>query len=246
MPRMPIADQAPYAPTDKVVSVLETYRDTALGGGAIDAATLARMGMGDEIARRVLQTLRLFDLIDEDGKPTANLIGFKQASSDTYKAVLADLLYDVYSPIFAVTGKNLAAKTTTQIEDAFRMYRPDSLRRRMVTLFLGLCQYAGITEDVPKAKPGPKQGRQKLPQHKPKPPAKPPADPPPPPATSEQTDSVTLRSGGQVSLTVSVNLFELSKEDREFVLGLVDKIKGYTGQRMLGAAPAPTNGEDSS
>ena len=176
--------------------------------------------------------------------------------ADRKMQVLADLLYDVYSQVFAVTGKNLADKTTTQIEDAFRMYRPDSLRKRMVTLFLGLCQYAGIVEDVPKGKPGPKAstgGRKKLPQHTIKAGKKVTKTilardgdmtiNAPPPVTHGVTDSVTLRSGGTVSLTVAVNLFDLSTEDREFVLGLVDKIKGYSAQRMLPAAP---DAEDSS
>jgi len=38
---------------------------------------------------------------------------------------------------------------------------------------------------------------------------------------------VTLASGGDVTLAINVDLFQLSKEDREFVLSLVDMVKGY-------------------
>jgi hypothetical protein len=155
---MAIGDQAPYAPTDAVVRVLETYRDTGLGGGPINNTVLARMGMGDEICRRVLMSLRLLDLIDDEGKATTNLLAFKQATSEKYKEVLADQLYDVYAPVFAVTGTDLNSRTTAQVEDAFRTFKPDSLRKRMVTLFLGLCQYVGIMNEPAKAKPGPKSG----------------------------------------------------------------------------------------
>jgi hypothetical protein len=41
--------------------------------------------------------------------------------------------------------------------------------------------------------------------------------------------SVDLASGGSVSVVVSVNLFSLSKEDRKFVIDLVDALKDYDG-----------------
>jgi hypothetical protein len=38
---------------------------------------------------------------------------------------------------------------------------------------------------------------------------------------------VTLASGGELKLTISVDLFELSTEDRNFVFGLIDSLKAY-------------------
>jgi hypothetical protein len=38
---------------------------------------------------------------------------------------------------------------------------------------------------------------------------------------------VTLTSGGELKLTISVDLFELSTEDRNFVFGLIDSLKAY-------------------
>lgn len=40
---------------------------------------------------------------------------------------------------------------------------------------------------------------------------------------------VTLRSGGVVHLKVWCDLFTLSKEDREWVMALLDVIKAYEG-----------------
>jgi hypothetical protein len=189
-----ITDQAPYAPAAAVIKVLETYRDTGLGGRPITTDLVARLSVGDSIAPRVVSTLTILDLIDEEGVPTDDLVAFKQATSDAYKSVLAEVLFSAYEPVFAITGRDLSGKTPSQIEDAFRTYRPDSLRKRMVTLFTGLCIYAGIVEGTltdPDSRPGPKPRQaggassrlRNTPR--PKPPAgknPPPPPPPPPPA----------------------------------------------------------------
>ena len=39
--------------------------------------------------------------------------------------------------------------------------------------------------------------------------------------------TITLQSGGQLSIALSVDLFELSKSDREFVFGLIDSLHNY-------------------
>jgi hypothetical protein len=43
------------------------------------------------------------------------------------------------------------------------------------------------------------------------------------------TKTVALKSGGELTLALSVNLFDLIGSEREFVFGLIDKIKEYEG-----------------
>lgn len=45
--------------------------------------------------------------------------------------------------------------------------------------------------------------------------------------------TITLKSGGQLSIAVSVDLFELSKADRDFVFGLIDSLKEYDAQAKI-------------
>ena len=44
---------------------------------------------------------------------------------------------------------------------------------------------------------------------------------------------IALKSGGQLSISVSVDLFELSKADREFVFGLIDSLKEYDAKAAI-------------
>lgn len=49
---------------------------------------------------------------------------------------------------------------------------------------------------------------------------------------------VRLRSGGDVTLSMTIDLFDLSEEDRAFVFDLVDRVRGYAQQ-----FPGPGTGE---
>jgi hypothetical protein len=40
-------------------------------------------------------------------------------------------------------------------------------------------------------------------------------------------NTVTLASGGTLTLALSVDLFALSENDRKFVFGLIDQVTGY-------------------
>lgn len=62
------------------------------------------------------------------------------------------------------------------------------------------------------------------------------------------TYTVDLKSGGSVSVVVKVNLFGLTTEDRNFVIDLVDKLKGYpspTGSNKNGPSEEGPSGQPS-
>lgn len=232
---------APYAPTKAVVSALDAHRDTGL---VVNVQNLARLGVTDSIVSRTLQAFKLLDLLTEQGEPTQALRDFKQAPSDSYKEVLAETLRAAYAPIFAVTGPDPSTKSAEQIGDAFRTYSPDSLRDRMVSLFLGLCAYAGIISEPFGRKPGPRSGRP-APRVAPR---KSTSEQPPvldgvPRTTGGGSNTVALRSSGTVTVSYSADLWNLSPEDREFLFGLIDKVKAYEAQRQLTAAPTTSEVE---
>lgn len=221
--------QAPYAPLSAVMAVINRHRQVRLQ--TIDAPTLARTGVSESLAPRTLRALEQLGLIDGEGNPSEAFERLRVASSASFQEELAGIVRQAYSPVFQVVDPTTAS--ITQIEDAFRGFNPAGQRPRMVTLFTGLLAEAGLIETPPKkpsgrALPSPRSnGRSK-------PPPSPKVDAPSatlalPVQKEPEGDkySVDLRSGGTVSVSVAVNLFTLSSDDRAFVISLVDKLTGY-------------------
>jgi hypothetical protein len=97
---------------------------------------------------RTLQALQLLELINEDGSWTPNLEALRRAPEAEFQTRLSEILRSVYADVFQYVDP--AKDSTTQIRDAFRAYTPHGQQDRMVTLFLGLCQRAGIVaSDAP-------------------------------------------------------------------------------------------------
>jgi Family of unknown function (DUF5343) len=222
---------APYAPTKSVIAVIERHRQVGLL--IVSTDTLMRMGIGESLAPRTVQAIRLLGLVDENGKPTSEFEAIRKAPTDQLPSLLAALIRDVYAPIFEVVDPTSAS--VSQLEDAFRGFTPSGQRPRMVSLFTGLMSYAGMISDVPKTPTGPKpkvstkttsdsKGRTGS-RTPPAPPADPP--PPPPPANNGFAYAVKLESGGTINVSMDVNLFTMSADDREYVMSLVDKVTGY-------------------
>jgi len=228
------AGPAPYAPVSTLLAVVTRHREVRLASLSLDVLT--RMGVTESLAPRTMQSLRLLNLVDADGNPTDDFESLRVAPTPELPERFAALLRDAYAPVFEVVDPRTA--TVEQLNDAFRSFTPPSQRGRMVTLFMGLMAYAGMIDETPKRRPGPKPttvkktGLRKLPSD-----GREGARAALIRDVKEQSERerngtgdtyrVTLQSGGEVSVVVNVNLFNLTTEDRAFVIDLVDKLKGY-------------------
>jgi len=148
---MPIQKQgrAPYAPGQTLLDVLAAYRDRGLQT-PFDKDVLIRAGVSESLAPRTLQALQLLDLINDIGEPEPVLDGLRTAPSDEYPNRLEEAVRSAYAEVFSFVDP--ATATTKNVEDAFRFYEPAGQRSRMVTLFIALCEAAGIITEEAKAR----------------------------------------------------------------------------------------------
>jgi hypothetical protein len=146
---MPIQSdgQAPYAPAGRVISVIEGYRDRGLQT-PFTADVLMRAGVTEALAPRTLRALGDLGLIGDDGQPTAEFEQLRKASSEEYKERLAAVIHAAYANVFQFVDP--ASDPPEKVRDAFRHYTPVGQQAGMVNLFLGLCAYAEIIEEVPR------------------------------------------------------------------------------------------------
>jgi hypothetical protein len=226
----------PYAPPATVMSVIQRHRQVAIP--QFDIATLQRIGVSDSLAPRTLQSLRLLGLVDDDGRPTDAFETLRKAATAEFHEVLESILRSAYSPVFAILDPTTASGE--EVEDAFRHFVPSGQRSRMVTLFTGLLREAHVLEGAPSKSTAPKRSagtpsrrvskKAAAPTSASEPTESVEAERPSPAAPrygEGDTYRVQLRSGGSVSIVMDVNLFLMSTADREFVIDLVDRMKGY-------------------
>jgi hypothetical protein len=102
----------------------------------------ARAGISESLIPRVKNSMEGLDLVDGEGNPTPQLIALRQAKTDEFRAALADVVKAAYAEVFQFVDP--MNDDLTRITDAFRVYQPHGQRARMVTLFMGLCEAAGL------------------------------------------------------------------------------------------------------
>jgi hypothetical protein len=134
-------EPAPYGPPQGVLTVINGFRDRGLAT-PFTGDVLLRAGISESLVPRVIKSLEALDLIGDDGMPTAEMEGLRRATTAEFQGRLADVVRAAYAEVFQFTDP--ATDDATRIADAFRSYNPPGQRGRMVTLFMGLCEAAGI------------------------------------------------------------------------------------------------------
>lgn len=143
---MKVDGPAGYAPGKTITALIERFRNAGLPS-PLTIESLQRVSVTESLAPRTLQTLKLLDLVDEQGKPTQQFEDLRRAPTTEFKSELITLLKFVYADVFEVVEP--ANATLEQIQDAFRSFTPQGQRDRMVSLFLSLLEYAEYSDDLP-------------------------------------------------------------------------------------------------
>ena len=140
---MPVTQDrpAPYGPPKVIIDLVQRHRNKGLPS-PIDQDVLARAGVPDSLIPRTLQSLRILDLITEDGSASEALERIRLAPEAEYQQRLTEWLNAAYADALAFVDP--AKDDETAIRDAFRKYVPTGQQSRMVTLFIGLFIAAGV------------------------------------------------------------------------------------------------------
>lgn len=191
----------------------------------------------------LISAFRGFGLTDEDDVVQDELRDLAK-DAEGRPARVAALLERHYAAAVELGRTNA---TPGELDQTFAAMFPrvtGESRVKAIRFFLSAATYAGLQMSplwkAPKAGPsGSRRARsaRKSAQPNPQMPAQ------VPPAQGD-AHTVNLRSGGAVTLSVSVNLFGLSRDDREFVLGLIDQLTNYENQKAL--PPGDASSEDAS
>lgn len=214
----------------------------------IDRSFLGRYYSG-AVQSQLITSLRFLGLVEgEDHRTTAELERLVQEQANR-KQLLAQLLHERYQPVFMNVG-DLSKATHLQIEQAFKqLYNVEGeTRRKAISFFVHAAQYAeiplsayirttsnpGSNRTAKRAKPrqnGTRTTQQVAASAKTKGMDIPPIQTE---KANRTTKTVTLQSGGSVTLTYAVDLFDVDEQDRQFLLGLIDQIRDYEQTVAIG------------
>ena len=134
---------APYASAKSVLQVINRYRDRGLPEPLTPDA-LEQIGVTATMTSPTYRTLRFLGLVNDDGIKTDSFERLRRATSDEYPGVLEGVIRNAYADVFAIVDP--AEDDEATVADAFRKYDPANQRRKMTSLFVGLCEESGILQ----------------------------------------------------------------------------------------------------
>jgi hypothetical protein len=184
------------------------------------------------VQAQLLTGLRFLGLIAGDGKPTEALRALAVKDEVERKKQIAKVLKASYPDLFAL---DLAKTTPGELrEQMMKSYNvTGDTTERAVRFFVAAAEYAGIPLSALIAKGkvtgngAAKRRRAPRPRRNLNPP---PPSPPNTPTAAGESKSVSLVSGGTLTISASLGFFKLSQKDRTFVFELIDKLDAYAAE----------------
>src|SRR2546421_2908220 len=224
---------APYVPWPTFLTGLDHLANISIPN-EIEQKTFTYMNPHNKA--QMVSALRFFGLISKDNKPQP-LLSDLAHKKERRPELMRELIETHYPDIVAL---DFAKMTPTQLENALagKTYNVSGdTRKKAKTFLLRAAKFAGYTPHTlltkitrnrrkgagKQAAAGDKTGQAENGG----------TDAGAPPAAPRQDDPkgsqkmIQLRRGGSLSLSLSINLWELKGEDRNFVFELIDKIDAY-------------------
>lgn len=230
----------PYLPFD----TFKNFVDTLSGGRPlpprIDRSLMSGMAGGTQTL--LLGTLSTFGLIGDNRQVLPTFVELVRADEEGRRRVMAGLLNEIYPEAMKLAEDHA---TADQLAENFRVisgYQGSTLRKA-ITFFLNMAKYAQVelspffrapAQNTGGRRPAARRGRPVAPT-----PTSVTAGPTDATASAMESRSIGLVSGGSVVISCSVSFLSLSRDDRDFVFDLVDKLDAYRQSHPdAGGAPA--------
>jgi hypothetical protein len=200
-------------------------------------------GMAWGVQSQLLAGLKFLGLIDEKLKPLPLLHDLAVPDEAVRKAKLGAILHERYAALFAL---DLTKTTPAQLDDQMTVsYNvKGATREKAVRFFLSAADYVDtpmsslLKPSRPAGNGTPVRRRRSQPVvRRAIPPAAASTSGEPVGPTHGTKRTVKLKSGGTLTLAVSVDLFTLTADDRGFVFEFIDKLSKYEGQNQEDEAP---------
>lgn len=184
-------------------------------------------GLSGGVQAQLLAGMRFLGLIDGDGKPQPSLAKVAVLDEPSRKRELRAILEDTYADLFALNlKKTTPAELNEQMAQSYNV--SGDTRDKAVRFFLSAAEYAGVplsqlfekkrgrtaSASTPKRRRGRPKGSSG-------------ASAPTRSTGTGATKTVQLTSGGELTLSASIDLFALTADDRKFVFDLIDRMDSY-------------------
>lgn len=198
-------------------------------------------GMAGGVQSQLFAGMRFLGLINDKSVPMKALHELAVNDEVARKAKLREILQDSYSKLFALDlGKTTPGQALEEMRTAYNV-SGDTAGKAM-RFFLSAVEYVGIPVSPLFKTAKPNNGgnttgtpRRKVKRTKPR--TDPLTDIPPKGDLGGgvgESRTVTLRSGGTLTISASAGWLSLSADDRKFVFGLIDELTEYEQKSAIG------------
>jgi hypothetical protein len=194
-------------------------------------------GMAWNVQNQLFAGMKFLGLIKDDDAPTSLLDDLVKGTEEDRRAKLRKILEERYADLIAM---DLTKATRAHFEERLgELYSVSGdTREKASRFFLNAASYVGIplSSFIAPAKDGSANGAKRPRAIGSRPRATRKAAAPTPPAAEESSTpsgtskTVSLASGGTLTLSATLDLFSLNAGDRKFVFELIDKLENYGKQ----------------
>jgi hypothetical protein len=180
---------------------------------------------------QLLGSFKFLGLIDEHGHPTNALKSLVEDKANR-KATIRKILEASYKPLVNAGLQHMTPRMFDDLMSAYGM--TGATHKKVLSFFIKAAKFSELPMSpllMRKIRTtGPRKRKS--------------ADSPeseyvfqtrPETLTQGSSRTIDLKSGGKLTLMLTVNVFDLNGQDREFVFGIIDKLQGYEGQKEKSA-----------